>query len=249
VILPCLDCGHPTEEAYCVRCRKNRRNREYYKKNKDKCSEYSKKHYAKHGKEKLAKRKEKYHSELEVSRKKARVLARKHRAKNREHLNKKHREWYAKNSERVKAETNAKYANDPITRDRIKERNKRNYQKGDRDEYNAKQRDYYRRDPTGVHRRQLLATIKRNPAHGLTKALHEFKRGRRDWDSLNRLYSERLALLHGKGDGGPTGERHSQDGPQCGGEGLSAGAHDQQPDEDQNRDDKNGTRDAGRKSD
>ena len=77
--------------------------------------------------------------------------------------------------------------------DKIKSRKRRDkYGK----QINANQRKNYH-----ASRRKYLDTIKsgrirRNPAYGLTEALREFERGDRSIDSLNRLYSERLACLN-----------------------------------------------------
>ena len=103
--------------------------------------------------------------------------------------------------------------------------------KRNKERVNERQRDHYRNDPNGAEK-QNARRIKREPWRGLSTAITRFERGDIGFSELNRLYSDRLALLHGRNVRQRPGANDTKNGHGQGERGLRGGSQNKRSDED-----------------
>jgi len=119
------------------------------------------------------------------------------------------RAYTAKNKETINSKKREKYQANLEENRKIEREKKRRQIAKDPEAYNEKQREYYRRNNERLRKQINAARVRRDPTRGLATALREFERGDRSFASLDRLYRERLTLLHEVSVHKPPRKRHS----------------------------------------
>ena len=76
-----------------------------------------------------------------------------------------------------------------------REKKQRQYA-ANREAINERKREYYRRNKERLRKKIYANRIKRDPSIGLKTAVEKFERGELSFAELDRLYSDRLAILH-----------------------------------------------------